>query len=555
MFRRLPPKARNLPSIQRVHSASELGRLWSRRRPGAARSPAARAEITSAAAPTALTLGAIFVIWLVYFAPVHAVSVTTAITGLAGLGIVLLAARYPDRSLLILIVVLPFQGLLLARLWTWGVPASVVRHLGAWKEALAIGVILAGIRNYLATGRRADVLDRLALGFVAIVAVYTVAQTAIVPSAPASVSVKVLGFRQDAGFVLLLLGARHAPLPRQFLDRAGRAALAVATVVASVCVFETLDSSTWNHFVVNTIRYTQYEVGILHSTPPNFFDIRVYGTIGGTQIVRAGSVFLSALTCGFYLVLGFALGLERAARGRGSPWLVPALVVIGAGILLTQTRSAILAALVVAFIAFQPAAGRSRHWRTQLAILVAALGLLAIPAALSTGLAKRVTGATNNSDHSSAAHVSAFWTGLHNIEAHPLGLGLGTSAGIGQRFAGQGGDVVIPENDYLEVGVELGLVPMMLFAVLSVALVLSLRAAARRRPHEVIAGAWAAAAGLAVAAWFLQTWLDFSVAWTVWGLAGAALGASWAEPRERAPAAGSPALSGAPVRPEHPVAA
>jgi hypothetical protein len=501
-----------------------LARLWTRPRPGAG--------IWRLPAPAAgLTLAAIFVIWLVYFAPVHTVSVTTAITGLAGLGVVLIAARYPDRSLIILILLLPFQGFLLAKLWAWGVPTSIVRHLGAWKEALAVGVILAGIRNYLATGRRADLLDRLALGFVAIVGVYLIAGTALVPSAPSSLSVRMLAFRQDAGFVLVLLGARHAPLPRDFLDRAGRVALAAATVVASVCVFETLDSSAWNHFVVNTIRYTQYEVGILHATPPNFYDIRVYGTIGGGQIVRAGSVFLSALTCGFYLVLGFALGLERAARGRSSPWLVPALVVIGAGILLTQTRSAIVAALIVALIAFQPAAGRKRQWRTQLAILMAGLALLAVPAALSTGLARRVAGATNNSDQSSAGHVSAFWSGVHSIEANPLGLGLGTSAGVGQRFAAQDSEVVIPENDYLEVGIELGVVPMLLFAVLTVALVLNLRAAARRRPDAVIAGAWAAAAGLAVAAWFLQTWLDFSVAWTVWGLAGAALGASRAEAR------------------------
>jgi hypothetical protein len=495
------------------------------------------------------------VIWVVYFAPIHTASVTTVITGLAALGVVLIAARYPDRSLIVLVVLLPFQGLLLAKLWALGMPTSIVRHLGAWKETLAIGVILAGLRNYLATGRRADLLDRLALGFVAVVGLYLIVGTTIVPSAPPSLSVRVLGFRQDAGFVLVLLGARHAPLPRDFLDRVGRAALAAATVVAGVCVFETLDSSAWNHFVVNTIRYTQYEVGILHTTPPNIYDIRVYGTIGGTEIVRAGSVFLSALTCGFYLVLGFALGLERTARGRSAPWLVPALVVIGAGILLTQTRSAILAALIVAFIAFQPAAGRKRHWRTQMAILVAALALLAVPAALSTGLARRVAGATNNSDHSSAGHVSAFWTGVHTIEAHPLGLGLGTSAGVGQRFAGQGSDVVIPENDYLEVGIELGVAPMLLFAALSVALVLSLRAAARRRPHAVVAGVWAAAAGLVVAAWLQQTWLDFSVAWTVWGLAGAALGPSYAEARSPA-AATVGAHSGAPLLgAEHPVAA
>jgi hypothetical protein len=455
-------------------------------------------------------------------------SVSSAITGLVAFGVVAIAARWPDRSLIALIVLLPFQGLLLAKLWAWGMPTSVVRHAAAWKEALAIGVVLAGIRNFLATGRRADSLDRLALGFVAVVALYALFQTTILPSSTASTSVRWLGFRQDAGFLLLLLGARHAPLPKNFLDRAGRAALAVAVVVAGVCVFEALDSSAWNRFVVNTIQYTRYEIGVLHGAPPNPFDIRVYGSVAGVQIIRVGSVFLSALTCGFYLVLGFALALERAARGQRRQVMIAALVLIGAGLLLTQTRSAILGALVAAWFAFRPAAGRSRHWRTQLTIVVAALAIVAVPAAFSTGVAKRVQGAQNNSDNSSAAHVSAFSSGVHSIEHHPFGLGLGSSAGVGQQFASQdqSSRVVVPENNYLQVGIELGVLPMLLFAVLTVALVLTLRRAARRTSHAVIAASWAGVAGLAVTAWFLQVWISFPVAWTVWGLAGAALGAS-----------------------------
>lgn len=505
---------------------------------------------------TGATLAALFVIWLVYFAPVQPFSVGTAVTGLLGLGLLLLASRYPARSLLVLIVLLPFSGFILARLWAFGVPTSVVRHLAAWKEGLALGVVLAGFRGFMASGRRADALDRIALGFVALVVLYLLIQSTIVPSAPSSMSVRLLGFRQDAGFVLVLLGARHAPLGRDFLDRAARAALFAAAVVAGVCVFETLASSTWNHFVVNTVRYTEYEVNVLGGTPPNFYDIRVYGTIGGSEIVRAGSVFLSALTCGFYLVLGFALGLERAARGRRSPLTMPLLVLIGAGILLTQTRSAILAALIVALLAFQPAAGRSRQWRTQLGILLVGLLILAVPAALSTGLARRVAGASNNADNSSAAHVSAFWTGLHTVEHHPLGLGLGTSAGVGQRSAASSASgTVIPENAYLQFGIELGIAGALAFAALTVALAVRLRAAARRRAHPTIAASSAAVAGLAVAAWFLQAWVDFSVAWTVWGVAGAALGAV------RVPATASagrfdlPAPAAVAGRAEQPIAA
>lgn len=528
------------PGGERPHRASRAGRhlnahTW-------------RARL--AAGAVLPWLAAIAVIWVVFLSPRHVISPTTAVTGLLGLGVVVLAAKRPDRSLILLVALLPFQSFILAKLWALGVPTTIVRHGSAWKEALAVGVIVAGIRGFLASGRRADTLDRVGLAFVGLVVVYLIAQGAILPSVHSTLSVRLLAFRQDAGFVLVMLGARHAPLPPGFLSRVGTMALIVALIVAGVCVFETIAPAAWNHFVVNTIRYTQYEVGVLHATPPNLYDIRVYGTVGGAQIVRAGSVFVSALTCGFYLVLGFALGLERVARGQVRPRMIAALAVIGAGLLLTQTRSAILAALVAAMVAFWPAAGRSRQWRTQLAIFMVGLAIVAVPAALSTGVVRRVTGATNGSDQSTAGHISAFSAGVDSIQHHPLGLGLGTSAGIGQRSQASGSPAVIPENDYLQVGVELGIAPMLLFAALTVVLVLSLRSAARRMAHPLVAAAGAAMVGLAVAAWFLQTWVDFSVAWTTWGLAGAAVGAARARhPALTPPAAvtppGLPAAAGA----------
>src|SRR5207302_10029202 len=85
-------------------------------------------------------------------------------------------------------------------------------------------------------------------------------------------------------------------------------------------------------------------------------------------------------------------------------------------------------------------------------------------------------------------------------------------------------DDVIPENNYLEVGAELGILPMLIFVGLTVALIVKLRRAARQRSDPLITAAWTAGVGLAVSAWFLQTWSDFAVAWTYWGVAGAMLG-------------------------------
>jgi hypothetical protein len=89
---------------------------------------------------------------------------------------------------------------------------------------------------------------------------------------------------------------------------------------------------------------------------------------------------------------------------------------------------------------------------------------------------------------------------------------------------------VIAENNYLEVGDELGVLPMILFVALTVVLLLHLRRIARRRSDPLFAAVWAGGLGIAVSAWFLQTWSDFAVAWTFWGLAGAAFSVA----RERA---------------------
>jgi hypothetical protein len=464
----------------------------------------------------------ILAIAAIYFSPHHLASPQTVVTGLLGLLIIMVAAQRPDLSLLGLIIFLPFQGLLLAKLWSWGLPASVVSHLGAWKEALALGVIVAGVRNVIATGRRLDTLDRLALGFVAVTILYALAQSTIVPGAPAASNIRLLGFRETGGFVLLLFGARHAPYPAGFARRATRAVLAVGGIVAAVGIFEALDSSTWNQFIVTTIKYPRYQAAVLHTFVPNPNDIRVYGIVGGARIVRIGSVFLNQLTCAWYLILPFALGLERAVRRTASPLVLVSTGMVGAALLLTQTRSAIIGALLVAFLAFQPAAGRGRHWRTQVAILLGALAVVALPAVLGSGLTGRIASADNSSDQSTAGHVAGFSDGVDTIVRNPLGLGLGTGAGTGQRFDVKGD--VIAENNYLEVGDELGVLPMLLFVALTLTLLLWLRRASREDPDPLMTAVWAAGVGLVVAAWFLQTWSDFSVAWTYWGLAGATLG-------------------------------
>jgi O-antigen ligase len=289
-------------------------------------------------------------------------------------------------------------------------------------------------------------------------------------------------------------------------------------------VFEAITSSTWNDFVVNTVKYPRYDFNVLHSFPPNATDIRVYGVIGGHRFVRVGSVFLDSLACGWYLILPFAIGIERMVRRAATPLVVASTVLVAAALVLTQTRSAVLGALVVAALAVVPAAGRQRNWRTQATILLAALAVFGIPSAFASGLSRRVAQGPNPTDQSTAGHLAGFSKGLSTIGKHPLGQGLGTGAGTGQRLGVA--NYTVAENSYLNVGDELGLVGLILFVGTVIALIVDLRYAARGSPDVLVTAAWAGGLGLVLAAWFLQTWSNFPVSWTFWAVAGAALGAA-----------------------------
>ncbi len=464
----------------------------------------------------------VIVLLAVYASPPHLLSAQTALSALVALGIVVLAAKRPGRSILILIVLFPFQTFILSLLYKAGLPASLAYHLGSWKELLAIGVVIAGAKNLIATGRRLDMLDQLALAFVALVALYALLQPAIVPGAPSTSSLRLLGFRETAGLVLVLFGARHAPLGAGFARRAGTTLIAVGAIVSALGVYEALDPSGWNQFVINTIHYPQYELGVLHTRLANPANITIYGSVGGGKIVRIGSVFVDELILSFWLVLPFAAAFERVVRRTATPPVLVSAILIGAALLLTQTRSAILAGVIVAFLALQPAAGRPRHWRTQVALVLAGVALLAVPLAFTSHLANRVAATNSAADNSSAGHISGLSNGLSTVASHPLGRGLSTGAGTGQRY--HVANTTIPENQYLEIGDEVGVLPMLVFIALTVVVLVRLRRAAREDDDPLTTAAWAAGVGLAVSALFLQTWVDFGVAWTYWGIAGAMLG-------------------------------
>ena len=450
---------------------------------------------------------------------------------IVAVGIVLAASRRPDRSLVLLVVLLPFHSLGLAFLYRHGVPAQLVKPLGYWKEVLVAAIILAGLRNVRRNPERLDRLDKVALAWVALVTAYLLfpwlARPAdaihLLPGPPHAFNVRLLAWRVDALYVLLFLGARHAGLGSDVRRRFERAAVGVGTAAAAIGIVEFLAPSWWNNFAVRVCGVTNYQVAVLHVTPPNYSNILFYDHLGGHQVVRVGSILLTPLALGFYLTVPLGLALRRAVRPSGArlAWLPAG--VIALALLLTLTRSAIFAGLVVTLVTLGASSRGVPARRARLVLLLIAGAIVLAPVVASSGLGARSATTLQNSG-STSDHLRGLRHGLDALVHAPTGLGLGTQPGVGDRFAVA--NKLTSEDSYLQIGDELGVAALILWVILLLTLLFALaRARAADDPDVALATAlFAVGVGLALGGFMLHVWLDFTLAWSFWGGAGLATG-------------------------------
>jgi hypothetical protein len=444
-----------------------------------------------------------------------------------GVMALVIVAHRPDRALILLAGLLPFHLVFFAQLYAWGMPAELVRPMLWWKELMVAGVVAAGALAFSRSHHKPDKLDVVGLAFVAMVGVYAAVPRLFSSTAPMDSTVRSQGFRFGALFVLLLLGARHVNLPADFTRRLMRAILIATTIVGALGIFEFLFSARWNDYLVDTAQLPRYMAEILNTSVPNPTDLRMVSTVGEGDIFRVGGVFANALAMGFYLVLGFAIAVEKTIR-TGVRTALLSSVTIGGALIFTQTRAAILGGIIVCMLAFRPTKGRATDRRVRFAFIFAAGMVVALPVAASSGLSERTTAITSGEEESTEAHIESLEYGVRTLVEYPMGQGIGTSAGVGQRFEGAR---KVSENYYLQVGNEMGIVTMGAFVGTTLLALAGLRRAARATPDESTSAFWGALCGLAVGALLLHTWIDIAVAWPVWGGAGAVLGFARRYPR------------------------
>ncbi|HVY08733.1 MAG TPA: O-antigen ligase family protein [Mycobacteriales bacterium] len=472
-------------------------------------------------------VGAALVVALLLLGGLKAAAVVIAAG--AAVAAILAASRHPAGALGVIIVYPPFQFVTLAWLFKLGAPALVVRDLGYVKDAMVLGIGLAALQHRHARGGPgpgARAFEYAAGVYVAIASVYLLAPFAI-PGAfgGQSWSIRINAWRLDCLFILLMLFCTKVPFRRVALPRLALLVLLVGLVEFGSALWEKFDRHSYSNFFVHTIDLAAYERAVLHID--SHLVQRGFLLVSASGSIRAGGFSVSQIELGFLTVLPLAIGMQSLVGSRPNLrkllWPGAALTTV----ILTQTRSAILACLiallVVVYVAFKR---RSRVRMLALAMVV--LGAVAsVPLAGHSSFVQRFASIFNSSStEDNQTHSKLSRQGWTEVLSQPVGLGLGANPATGHRF--HTSNSTTTENSYLQVGTELGLggMGLFIFMYLSVLRELWRRRWAAGAEGDLAVALFAAGCGFAVGGLFLQIWNNFPVSLPFWGLIGVMLGAS-----------------------------
>jgi len=451
----------------------------------------------------------------------------------------LLVWRRPFTALYLFVVGLAAHNIVMALLWGAGVRGGSLELISAWKEIL-LAVAAARVGFDALQARRLPVrpgaIDLLAAAFAALVLLYAVIpQSALGGSADKSAVLHAI--RHDLVPVVAFLLGRSLGITAAQVRAAFWTVLGAAAAVAGFGLAEEYTAGVqWWH-TSGAVGYFRHQLGFDYHGPGGMPENFAFNTGNNHLFRRLISTFISPLGAAYMFVVALvAVPVRRLA--------LPLAALVFAGLLFTISRSA-LVGLVAGLLVL--ALARKELWPLAAAVIVIGAGIgfdhtythvapttRFLPAELKFQRenAKKHPGAKtqlyNFNEPSWRSHLSSLRHGLSTVVHHPQGYGLGNAGATAERF---GVKLKAGESNYTEIGVETGLLGMVVFVLWSLALLAGLVRRAWTEPPGVVrdAAAGVAAALAAVLLIALQTdaigipWL----AYVLWWLAGA-LTVSWA---------------------------
>lgn len=425
-----------------------------------------------------------------------------------------------QRLTLALVALLPFHALLVTAgtKVISGPGNSPMTMLALWKEVvLGVILIVAVVEILRKRVFKLDTIDWLIIALLAISLLLFFYQL------PPTTYHLLFGFKYDFIPLIAFLILRRVSWSEQFRYQVIDILIWLGGAISLYGIFTLFASDSF--FLL--LGYSD-----LHSLYTPDGPLAAYQQIGGSSLRRMQSTMSGPNQLGLWLLVPLGLILAKGVRGKV---LSSLFLVLSLAILLTFSRSAWVAAAVMTGIALWKNLSRKQLlFIVHCSLFILVVALFAFP--------NIILRSASTSDH-----LRRPLQAVQTIIEHPFGLGLGTAgpasnrvsdtcvhleAGADASWAADrpqlcvfAGDIqvqpqtpchcpVLPENWYLQIGVEMGIVGFILFVTLTIVVLLRLRPT----PYALFPFV-----GISIVALFLHAWEDAAVAYTVWLLVAASI--------------------------------
>lgn len=419
---------------------------------------------------------------------------------------------------IILLAVLPFHALFVTvgTKLIAGVGHAPLAELALWKEAVLGIILLLAALEWLRSPKiqldRIDVVTGMLLLLSIAVTVFT----------HGNWKLYAVGFKYDFVPLIAFVVLRRVRWSDSFMRRAGVALLSAASIVATYGIISIYLPQSF---------FTALGYSDLHSLYQPDAPLSAFQQIGGSALRRIQSTMSGPNQLGLWLLIPLCIALTRK-KAIG--------VFVIAALFLTLSRSAVLAAGTIVIVLLWQRLPRQKFWFATGFLLVLSFVISVSAYFIAPNIAVRAA--------STRDHLIRPLQAIETIVQHPFGLGLGAAGPASNRisdtcvYLAQGDDPswasvhknlcvfvgdsqvqptdrvcqcpFLPENWYLQIGVEMGVLGLVLFIALTVLML-------RRLPSNRFV--FFAFLGISIAALFLHAWEDSAVAYTMWVLLAAHL--------------------------------
>lgn len=427
-----------------------------------------------------------------------------------------LAKKVLHHGLLVLAVILPFN--VFAIVWA----NHLVGHLYIWSAVVYLIVVILTIcslvliskNNQLITALYRPTYNKLAISFILLATIYLFAQRFAMTA--------IVGYALNTGFIYIFLVSQvagyHQP---KIIDRLVKIVLIVGLILSVVAILQIF---VLPHDVLIYFGYDKPGVNTSGVPPAS------HVVAAGSELYRAQATMRGPNVFGAFLLLPIFIACYEYIKSRNKKYLAVT-GVMSFALVLTYARSALIgiAVALVVFVLFDKRTQQKLHKLlikkkrlvTSLGLLAVLVAIITIPLVWSSHSFQTLVLHHNKNVaqvQSTEAHGQLSLKALRQVIEEPLGLGLGQAGPSSALESPEKANIA--EDNYLQIGQELGWIGLFLFVGLIISIIKQLWIG-RRRPY--VSPILLAFIAVAVTNLMLHIWTDEVVSMTLWASTGVVL--------------------------------